>query len=258
MIDTHCHIVFGVDDGAQTLEDAIAMLKVAQADGMTNVISTSHCVPGIKFENDKEVLTPIYNEIVAEMKRLDMNIEFHLGSELMLTPKAIKWLKEKRIATLNDSKWVLCEIPWNKNLQFEIDEDQALRSVLELGYKVIIAHPERYPQVHADYGKLDYWKSIGCFFQINSTSLLDPTREVNYRLAWRMMEDGYCDVIATDAHRHQGTRTNKLSSIYSIIQEKYGEQEAKRLMVDNPLRLIKNETLIRRSNRPQSLIYSTA
>jgi len=247
MIDTHCHILFGVDDGAQTLHDSIEMLKVAQADGMSDVVSTSHCVPGIKFENDKETLLPIYREILAEMNRQEMKIKFHLGSELMLTPKAIEWLRDGRVATLNDTKWVLCEIPWNKNLQFEIDEDQAIRSVLELGYKVIIAHPERYPQIHEDYGKLEYWKSLGCFFQINSTSLLDPTREANHRLAWRMMEDGYCDVIATDAHRHQGTRTNQLGGIYVLIEEKFGEKEAKRLMVDNPLRLMKDDPLVRRN-----------
>ena len=89
MIDTHSHVLFGVDDGAQTLEESIEMLKVAQADGLTKVINTSHSVPGIKFENDTTRLRNIYDQVVDEMQRQELTVELVNGSEIMLTPLAL-------------------------------------------------------------------------------------------------------------------------------------------------------------------------
>ena len=246
MIDTHSHVLFGVDDGAQTLEESIEMLKVAEDDGLTKVINTSHSVPGIKFENDAKSLQAVYQEVVAEMKRKGMKIELIIGSEIMLTPGAIQWLRDRKSATINSTNWILVEIPWNKNLLFDIDEDKALAQVAEMGYRILIAHPERYPQVQDDYHKLADWKALGYNFQINRTSLLDTSREIIYKLAWRMLNDGYCDVIGTDAHKSIGMRVNKLSDIYVIIERNYGLAEAQRLMVDNPQRLIDGEGLLRR------------
>lgn len=248
MIDTHSHVLFGVDDGAQTIEESIEMMKVAQADGVSKVITTSHSVPGIKFENDANHLRVLYDQVVSEMQKQGITVELVLGSEIMLTPLALEWLKDHKAQTINNTSWVLVEIPWNNNLLFDIDEDKALAMVKEMGYRILIAHPERYPQVQNDYAKLAQWKSLGYAFQINRTSLLDVSREIIHKLAWRMMEDGYCDVIGTDAHKFTGMRVNKLRDIYDILENRYGTAEASRLIVDNPQRLIDGIELIPRNN----------
>jgi protein-tyrosine phosphatase len=249
MIDTHSHVLFGVDDGAQTIEESIEMLKVAQADGLTKVITTSHSVPGIKFENDAEHLNDIYEQVEVEMKKQDIKVELILGSEIMLTPLSLEWLRDHKAQTINNTSWVLVEIPWNKNLLFDIDEDKALTMVKEMGYRVLIAHPERYPQVQDDYTKLAQWKALGYDFQVNRSSLLDTTREIIHDLAWRMLDDGYCDVIGSDAHRYTGLRVNKLKDIYDILAERYGIDEAKRLIHDNPQRLIDGLDLIQHNDK---------
>ena len=161
MIDTHSHVLFCVDDGAQTLEESLKMLKVAEDDGITKVINTSHSAPGIKFENDAIHLRAVFEQVSEALKVSGMKVELVLGCEIMLTPLALQWLHDKKAQTLNDTSWVLVEIPWNKNLQFNIDEDEALRKVAAMGYRVLIAHPERYPQVQNDYAKLAHWKSLG-------------------------------------------------------------------------------------------------
>ena len=247
MIDTHSHVLFGVDDGAQTVEESIGMLKVAQADGLTKVITTSHSVPGIKYENDAKHLNDIYRQVRSEMKKQGIKVELILGSEIMLTPLSLEWLRDHKAQTLNNTSWVLVEIPWNKNLLFDIDEDAALAKVKEMGYRVLIAHPERYPSVQNDYHKLANWKALGYDFQVNRSSLLDTKNEIIHQLAWRMLDEGYCDVIGTDAHRNTGLRVNKLKDIYDLLEEKYGTSEAQRLIDENPQRLIDGLELIQHS-----------
>jgi len=237
MIDSHCHVLFGVDDGAKTIEDSITMLKDAAADGIKKVICTSHCVPGIKFENDYANLKPVYDQVVEALKLQNIDIELYLGCELMATPLSLQWLKENRIASLNQTKWLLIEIPYLSDVQFEIDVEDTFKTLISMGYKILIAHPERYKQIQNDYSKMAVWRSIGCHFSVNRTSLLDTAREIDRTLSWKFIEDDYCDVIATDAHRLT-IRNITLSDAYAMVETRFGSERAKRLFIDNPQRLI--------------------
>lgn len=237
MIDSHCHVLFGVDDGPKTIEESITMLKDAAADGVNKVICTSHCVPGIKFENDYAILKPVYDQVREELKRQNIDVELYLGCELMVTPLSLEWLKENRIASYNQTKWLLIEIPYLSDVQFEIDVEATFKTLISMGYKILIAHPERYKQIQNDYSKMAVWRSIGCHFSVNRTSLLDTAREVDRNLSWKFIEDDYCDVVATDAHR-TSVRNITLSDAYAMVETRFGSERAKRLFIDNPQRLI--------------------
>lgn len=237
MIDSHCHVLFGVDDGPKTIEDSITMLKDAAADGVNKVICTSHCVPGIKFENDYAILKPVYDQVKEALNRQNIDVELYLGCELMVTPLSLEWLKENRIASYNQTKWLLVEIPYLSDVQFEIDVEATFKTLISMGYKILIAHPERYKQIQNDYRKMAVWRSIGCHFSVNRTSLLDTASEVERNLSWKFIEDDYCDVIATDAHR-TSIRNIKLSDAYAMVETRFGSEKAKRLFIDNPQRLI--------------------
>jgi protein-tyrosine phosphatase len=238
MIDIHCHILFGVDDGAKTEEDTIEMLRIAHQDGLKKIVATSHCLPGLRYDNEKATLKPVFDRCVQLIKENQFDLELIFGSELMATPLSLEWLKEDRIPTINATKWLLLELPWHSTNMFELDPDLYLKTVLELGYKVMIAHPERYPTVQQEYALMEKWRQMGCCFQVNRTSFTDDHDLTVRELAWKILKDGYCDIIASDAHRHHGSRVNKLSDIYALIRSTYDEATAKRLMVDNPQRMI--------------------
>jgi len=238
MIDIHCHILFGVDDGAKTIEDTLEMLRIAQQDGLKKIITTSHCLPGLRYDNDRFTLRPVFDRCVELIKENQFDLELIFGSELMATPLSLQWLKEDRIATINNTQWLLLELPWHSTNMFELDPDHYLKTVLDLGYKIMIAHPERYPTVQQNYGLMEKWRKMGCTFQVNRTSFYDDPDLIVREFAWKIMNDGYCDIIASDAHRHHGIRVNKLSDIYATISTLYGEKTAKRLMCDNPQRMI--------------------
>jgi protein-tyrosine phosphatase len=162
----------------------------------------------------------------------------------MATPLSIQWLKEDRIATINNTRWLLLELPWHATNMFELNVDVYLKTVLDLGYKILIAHPERYPTVQQDYTLMEKWRKMGCYYQVNRTSFHDDPDPIVRDLAWKIMDDGYCDIIASDAHRHSGSRVNKLSDIHATIWSVYGEETAQRLMVDNPQRMLDGDDLV--------------
>ncbi len=238
MIDVHSHVLFGIDDGAKTIEDSIEMFRVAHNDGVKKVIATSHCLPGLKYENDITILKAVYDQCCEAIQANGFDVELIFGCELMATPLSLSWLKEGRVATINHTKWVLVELPWHSSAMFSIDADQYLSSVMEMGYKVLLAHPERYPFVQKDFGLLEKWRKMGCVFQLNKSSFSEDQHSIERDLAWKMLKEGYCDIIATDAHRSTGIRINKLSDIYDQIALLYGEATARRLMVENPQRLL--------------------
>ena len=144
LIDTHCHVVFGVDDASQEIERSVKMLEVAAADGVKKILCTPHSLPGLKYENDYATLTKPFEELKQAAKERNIPIELFLGCEFFLSDHSISWLEEHRAVTLNGSNRILVEFPWYQKVELESSEEELLERVFELGYRVIIAHPERY------------------------------------------------------------------------------------------------------------------
>lgn len=247
MIDTHCHVIFGVDDGATTIEDSIDMIETAISNGITKILCTPHSIPGHLFErNDDKFLRPNFEFLVEAVMCRNLAIELYLGSEFQLCDASIPWIDEHKIVTLNNTNRILAELPWHYGGKKTYSEDFYLKRLLDEGYKVIIAHPERYESVLNDFATLKRWREMGCDFQVNRTSLINGETHEKYQLAWRMVEEGYCDVVASDAHYAHGVRVNNIQDAYDEIAIKFGNEVAERLCVLNPERLITGEELIKR------------
>jgi len=243
MIDIHNHILFGVDDGSQTLEDSLAMLRIAENDGIHQILCTSHCLPGFMFENDLLSLANVFNELNERKNQENIKVDLYLGCELMLTPDSLQWVKDAKVATINQTHYILIEVPWHPDMLFDIDEDQMLQGIMDAGYQIVIAHPERYPSVLQDFSRLETWRKMGCLFQVNSSSLMETQKMDIYNLAWKLVEHDYCDFVGTDAHKPTGKRIPQLSYVYQAIEAKRGKDIAKKIFIDNPLLLLKGEKI---------------
>jgi Capsular polysaccharide biosynthesis protein len=244
MIDTHCHCLFGVDDASKNIETSIAMIREAVEDGVTKILCTSHCLPGGKYPNDEKTLRKPFEIIEKEIEKQQIPIELYLGSEVFYMGDVLEWGQEARLVTLNNTDRILFEFPWRRE-DVAFEPIPAVKDMLNLGYRIIIAHPERYPCIHRDYRYMKELRDLGCNFQINRTSLVfkdDPC----FNLAWRIVEDGYVDVIATDAHHAHSRRSIILSDSWDLIVKRYGEAEATRLMITNPQALIDGDDLVLR------------
>lgn len=242
MIDVHCHLLFGVDDGAGDINESLQMIQVALDHGMTKILCTPHSIPGHRFEiNNAERLNKNFKVLQQTIKERGIPIECYLGSEFQVSDAALPWIREKRVVTLNQTNRVLVELPWHYQGVTTHTEEFYIQAMCDAGYRVLIAHPERYKSIMNDFETIQRWRAMGCSFQVNSTSLIPGETAEKQALAWRIIDEGYCDVIASDAHTAQGTRINDLNTIYQELCHRYSEDVARKLCIENPNRCITGE-----------------
>lgn len=242
MIDVHCHLLFGVDDGAGDIEESLEMIQVALEHGMTKVLCTPHSIPGHRFEiNNFERLNKNFEKLKQAVKEQGYPIECFLGSEFQVSDAALDWILEKKIVTLNETNRVLVELPWHYQGVTTQSEEFYIQTLLDYGYRVLIAHPERYKSVMQDFDTIKRWRAMGCSFQINSTSLIPGESGEKQALAWRLVDEGYCDVIASDAHSPVGIRINNLQTIYQELCARYSQAFARKVCIENPDKCISGE-----------------
>lgn len=236
MIDVHCHILYGLDDSIQTKEEMKAMFKVACADGIEAIVATPHI--HYSYPNTREMIAQKYEEAIACIQENKFPLQLFMGSEFFLSERTSTILHQEAFVPYANTNHVLVEMPWKKADAGE-DVEGMLRAIIEQGYQPIIAHPERYFRVLEDYQLLYKWKEMGCFLQVNSTSILGHDKMTETKdLAWRMMRDDLVDVVASDSHGPFKNRPPMLRDVYAIIEREFGRERAERYMEDMPRRLL--------------------
>ena len=165
MIDVHCHLVYGVDDGSKNLNETLQMLNEAKNVGFTDIILTPH------YSNYFQVSTDEIAKKIEEIKRESQTIGINLyqGNEIYITSTLVDDLKNKKSASLNNSKYVLFEVPLH-NSTYNVDE--VVYDILNAGKVPILAHPERYDFVQKDPNWLLNYIDRGVLFQSNYASIV--------------------------------------------------------------------------------------
>ena len=143
MIDIHSHLIPKVDDGSQSLEESLSLLKQAEQDGITELITTPHFMKNGEFRTKALELVQRFSELKQAYKG---PIKLHLGNELYIHPDLPELLEKDEILTLAESDYILVEFPF-RDYKDEYDE---ILYELALRYRIIIAHPERYNFVQED------------------------------------------------------------------------------------------------------------
>ena len=148
MIDFHSHILPNIDDGSGSMEESINLIREATEAGFAGIISTSHYLQDY-YECDEQERRKLLEDIDDEASKLSNNIgmqmpKLYLGSEIYITTDMINLLEEKKASTINNTKYVLFELPMNSRPLFVKD---VVYKLIEDGYRPIIAHPERYSYV---------------------------------------------------------------------------------------------------------------
>lgn len=232
MIDTHIHIIPGVDDGPKTIEDSKAMLDMLKQQGVEAVITTSHFREGISL-----------NETLAEQYRLlevassNWGIKTFIGNELFLDEQGYEALKLKSVYTLANSRYVLVELPFYHFYPFH---KELLFRIQMLGYKVILAHIERYRIFHEHPELLQEFIEKGMYGQL-TTGIFDERKGRKNALKW--IKQGYVQLVGSDGH-NISNRPPKLKDAYDIISKKFDSQTADVLFRHNPTRIIEDQPLL--------------
>lgn len=233
LMDIHCHILPGVDDGAPTMKDALELLRMAYEDGISAMLLTPH-YRGHYRKNTPDILWQRFEELQAEVQKELPQMELYLGSEAAWERDLGEKIAEGRVLTLHGSPYVLLEFEFGCLRSHVTD---GVMDVVSCGYTPIIAHAERYEIFRRDKMLVDEVLSMGALVQLNADSVLGKRGFALKRCCHRLLKQGKAHFIASDAHDQQN-RPPLLRECFEYISKRYGEDYAQVLLRDNALALV--------------------
>jgi protein-tyrosine phosphatase len=225
LVDIHSHIFWGVDDGADTRETSLSMLRVAHESGITDIVGTPHA---------NAETTPDADEIARQMDDLNGAVNgqprIHRGCELHATYDAIAdALANPRKYTVNGRNFLLLEFAG----QVAASAEDILGRLAGAGMDAIVAHPERIPALSQKLDRLEKWCERGVLVQITALSLEGGFGPRAADAAWRMLRGGLVHFVASDAH-DPVHRPPRLDLARGLVERKMGEDAAELLFTANP------------------------
>lgn len=243
MIDIHSHIIFDVDDGPKTPEDSRALLQYAYDQGVRTIVSTSHRRKGM-FETPEEKIATNFRQVQEIAKEVADDLTILYGAEIYFTSDILDKLDQKIIPTLGGTSYALIEFsmttPWK-------EIHKGLSDVLRLGITPVVAHIERYHALENEEKKVQDLINMGCYIQINSSSVLKPKLfgekyKFMKKRAQYFLDRDLVHFVASDMH-NLDARPPYMEEAYKIIQKKYGRERARDLFVENQRLLLKDNII---------------
>lgn len=244
LIDIHCHLVPGVDDGADTLYDAGKILQMEYWNGVSAVIATPHFRPGM-FETTQEKVDRQFQKVAQMAGKSRSGMRVYLGCEYHSAPSLVTDLKEGRRPTMAGSRYVLVEFSGRHTYT------QIRNQIYELtaaGYRPIIAHAERYPCLVNDPLLIEELVNAGAQIQLTAASVMGEAGRSSKRFCKKMLKEHYVTYIATDAHDIT-YRKPDLGACASYVAKKYGVEYSKDIFINNPREIIKEGKALERRSK---------
>lgn len=218
MIDIHCHVLPGIDDGSEDLDMSLQMLGIAEENNTTKIIATPHYYRG-SYENEFTDILGHVENLNAQIRTRGINVEIFPGQEVFVDKYTLDAYKQGVIHCLNTSKYMLIEFPMDVLPEDAIDIIYELKL---LGIKPIVAHPERYLYINGNLMNINKFVEEGCLFQLNTSSIMGLLGSRVKEAAFSLMDNGLCHFIASDAHS-TGKRCPNLGLLMKDIKKDYRE-----------------------------------
>lgn len=228
--DIHTHIVPGVDDGADSLEESLEMISQMREQGVLNIVATPHYPDG-KTEKIKDAFDMLKKSV--EDKYPDMKL--YLGNELLNGPGVIEALKDKKALTIAGTKYILVEfLPSDSQRKIY----SALREYILEGYIPIVAHVERYEALHKNYDFLDEIINMGAYIQMNTESLVGGMFDRRAAYCRKLLENGYIHFLGSDCHGAQKRRPLMKHAIEKLKPGFVNSKLAEKILFENPIKML--------------------
>ena len=230
MIDIHHHLLWGMDDGASSLETSLAMAKAAAADGITHIVCTPHS--NGQYFYDPPVIDAKISELQGLLDRDSVGVKLGRGCDFHMSYENIQEAKvDPTKFSINGLGYLLVEVP-----------DYGLpRGLTEIFYQLqlagltpILTHPERNPTLQADQDRIAEWLQRGVLVQVTAGSVLGRMGKRAERMAHELLENRWVHFLATDAH-NTTSRAPKMREAFELVAKNYGPDYAHLLSVSNPL-----------------------
>jgi protein-tyrosine phosphatase len=235
LIDLHCHLLPGVDDGSKNLAMSLEMARLACADGITTVVCTPHILPTV-YENKGPEIKASVTVLQRALLTAGIQLDLLSGADVHMVPDLLSRLADGRIITLADSRYLLLEPPHHvMPPQF----DDCIFRLQSAGFVAVLTHPERLSWIGSQFPLIRRMVRMGLWIQLTAGSLTGRFgRRARY---WteRMLDQGLCHVIATDAH-DTSTRPPHLARAQAMVEHRLGAAEAANIFRIRPRGVIDN------------------
>jgi len=230
LVDTHCHLLAGLDDGPRTCEEALAMCRVAWDDGIRVVAATSHM-----NERNPEVTPQRIRAAAAEIHRRSheagIPLTIYPSAEVMIRPELEKlWVRGELLGLAGGNRYLLIELP--EGPFFELRE--LVAGLSELGVHAILAHPERHPDLLHEPAHMERLIRLGCLVQVSAERIPQPLGGADWRMLKRWVQGGLVHLVGSDAHS-AGRRPPHMAGAHQQVTTWAGADVADRLCSLNGL-----------------------
>lgn len=235
-IDMHCHILPEVDDGAADLKEMRKMLKIAYKEGVRCIIATPHFHP-YRGHASRKRLNEQLRLVRQEAKKIDEDFRVFLGNEIYFGHDIPDMLQKKQVLTMNNREYVLVEFSVSDSTDHI---KQGIQLIQARGYKVILAHIERYECFYNDYDAVENLYEMGVLIQVNAQSIIKERNPKAKKLMRFLLEKELVFCVGTDAHGVR-KRPPRLKKAAHYVSKKYGERYARRIFFSNALQMLKKQ-----------------
>lgn len=237
MIDLHCHILPGIDDGASDLSVSLEMAKASVAQGVTVVACTPHILPGL-YHNSGPAIREATRHLQTVLDEEGIPLRLVTGADVHMTPGFVAGLRSGHLLSLADSRYVLVEPP-HHTAPPQLED--FFFNLVVAGYVPILTHPERLSWVPSRYETIKRLVQAGVWMQITTGSLAGTFGRNPLYWAHRMLDEGFVHVIATDAHDTEHRRPD-LAAGCELAAKRVGAEEAQHLVLTRPAGILTNQT----------------
>ena len=235
-IDIHSHILPGVDDGAVDMDMSMAMVDMAYNQGVRLMIATPHYYPG-HMRYPKEHLEEVYKKTISVIKEKYSDFTLLPGNEIYYRDEVVEKLRNKRIFTLADTRYVLLEFSTMAEYDYIA---KAVRTVLEAGYYPILAHIERYACLWKNEKKVKELIRMGAYMQINAENFQGGIFSAERRYCTKLVQAGLIHFLGSDCH-NISSRSPNYKQAADYLEGKLEPELFNDIFVKNPEKLLDNK-----------------
>lgn len=237
MIDLHCHILPGIDDGAGDLSVSLRMARVSVEQGVSVVACTPHILPGL-YHNSGPAIRQATQRLQGVLDNEGIPLRLVIGADVHMTPDFVAGLRSGHLLSIADSRYVLVEPP-HHTAPPQLEE--FFFNMVVAGYVPILTHPERLSWVPSRFETVKRLIRSGVWMQITAGSFAGAFGRNALYWAERMLDEGCVHLVATDAHDAE-RRPPDLAAGRELVAKRVGAEEAQRLVLTRPMGVLKDQS----------------